>query len=662
MIRPSIRSLAVAIWFGVTWVDAGEATQTSPGYGHLTPMQVGILANKSQPTTLPAFSFDLPAGPSLTEAQRQAQLDAGKTVLPLVAKAFAAGAASAVIPPGDYRFGKETWGPAGPIYPLEFANLRRDAEHPFTIDASGATLWFDLGEDQTAACHFCVAFKDCSNVVFRGATIDRGSRGNIEGCITQFDAPNRRIEIALSPGVTVPGTFNGDMNQRLLPFKADGRFCAPLYALQSGGVHLKYRGITPGSMAGRSWVTMDDTALLDTIRDPDWLAAYGDLGILRVGDGLSCIYTTAVAISLTRSANLTMQGLRVHAAKSMGEELGGFGAHLWKECYFGPRPGTSQWQGGDGFMFNATRHGTTFDNVTIIHSTDDPANIHGYWSEVAAVDGSRITFGAAANHDNVPAGSGDGNARGLPVAVVADDRVRFFDRDSARELGTATVMAIADKRTVILDHPVTVQPGTIVEWPDHQCAGWTIQNCTWQDNYQRLMIQSGPGMVRNCTFTRLGSLVELNSVFCGIEGGVAHDITITDNVFSDVAPQPHGTTIGIYFRPYQHPQARIIRGLTITGNTIIRPGSQAITLEDVDGAVIAHNRIVDAVRQSVLARPKDQHLRQAIQLRNCAKVEVRGNLLSDPGRYTVADPRTGSGILGVDAASGGVTLDGTALR
>ncbi len=38
------------------------------------------------------------------------------------------------------------------------------------------------------------------------------------------------------------------------------------------------------------------------------------------------------------------------------------------------------------------------------------------------------------------------------------------------------------------------------EWLDHECAGWLVQNCHWEDNFQRLLIMSGPGTVRNCTF------------------------------------------------------------------------------------------------------------------------------------------------------------------
>ncbi len=215
----------------------------------------------------PPFRFDAPAGPQFSEAEKQSQRDKGAGVVPLVRKAFDEGAVSVKIPPGDYRFGKERWGRDGVIYPLEFSNLLRDDEHRFTIDATGATFWFDLPDEQAPTCHFCIGFKDCRNVTFKGATIDRASRGHVEGRITQLDFPNNRIELQLSPGISVPAIFNDKLEQRVIPFKADGTFCAPLYALQAGGVHLKYKRISPATAEGRCWVVMGDTKLLDTIRD-----------------------------------------------------------------------------------------------------------------------------------------------------------------------------------------------------------------------------------------------------------------------------------------------------------------------------------------------------------------------------------------------------------
>ena len=528
----------------------------------------------------PPFRFDAPPGPQFSEAEKQTQRDKGAGVVPLVRKAFEAGAESVTIPPGDYRFGKERWGRDGVIYPLEFSDLQRDDDHPFTIDATGATFWFDLPDDQAPTCHFCIGFKDCRNIIFKGATIDRATRGHVEGRITQFDFANNRIELQLSPGITVPATFNDKLEQRVIPFKADGTFCAPLYALQAGGVHLKYKQISPATAEGRCWVTMGDTKLLDTIRDT---------GLLRVGDGLSCVYTVTSSLELVRSGKLTMDGIRVYAAKAWGAEYGGYGAHVWRNCYFGPRPGTSQWQGGEGFMFNATRHGTTLDGVVIRHTTDDIANFHGYWGHIESLAGNRVTF----------KGSGEFDRTVLRDAAPGD-RLLFRDRNTGQPLGEARV-AGTEGRVVIADRPVAAFTNAIVEWPDHACAGWRVLRCDFQDNYQRLLIQSGPGTVSNCLFARQGCGIEINSDFPYVEGGVAHDITITDNTFVDVNPQPGGAAISMHTHTYNG-GAPPFSNIVITGNTFIRPGSAAIRLDSFHGGVIAGNRFEQTTQPPIVLK------------------------------------------------------------
>ena len=318
------------------------------------------------------------------------------------------------------------------------------------------------------------------------------------------------------------------------------------------------------------------------MQDPKLLDAIRAGGLLGVGDGLSCVYTVTSALELVRSSNLTIDGVHVYAAKAWGAEHDGDGGHVWKHCYFGPRPGTSQWQGGEGFMFNATRHGTTLDDVTICHTTDDTANFHGYWSPVASV--------AEANH--VTFGTNEETRRALPLGLEVGDAVIFCARSSGDLLGRAKVTAI-DADTVTLDQPTARFAQAIAEWPDHECAGWLVRNCDWHDNYQRLLIQSGPGTVRNCRFTRFGSSIELNSVMPYVEGGVPHDITIDGNAFTDLSPQPGGAAITVYAHAFQRDQAPTLRNITITGNSFNQPNNQAIVLTHVDGGLISNNRFSD---------------------------------------------------------------------
>jgi hypothetical protein len=583
---------------------------------YLTESQRQVLAAPARTRVDDRFSFSFPAGPQFTPEQKQAQCEAGKRVIPMVLKAFETGAPSVRIPPGDYRFGPEHWGPDGVIYPLEFSDLQRGPGNPFVIDGSGATFWFDLPDDQAPTAHFCVGFIRCRNVIFRGATLDRGTRGHVEGRITAFDFKDNRIQLELSPGVSLPVKFSGELEQRVVPFKADGTFCAPLYALQAGGTRLKYRTITADPVENRCWVVMEDPALLQTIRDPGWLSAYGEQGVLRVGDGLSCVYTVSAAVELLESESLTMDGLTVHVSKGGGAEWGGRGGHLWKNCYFGPRPGTSQWQGAEGFLFSATGHGTTLDHVTIRHTADDTVNCHGYWGMIESLAGNRIAFGKSGEFD-----------RTVMKDAAVGDGLLFHDKTSGRYLGAATVTGI-DGRTFMLDRPVDVFTNAIVEFPGHACAGWTIQNCEWQDNYQRLLVQSGPGTVRNCSFARQGSSLELNSVMPYVEGGIPRDITIANNIFADVAPLPHGSAINVYAHTFLRANAPALRNIQVVGNHFSGCAERAISLDSVEGGLIVSNRIER--RKGGSANSTNKPLVEgAISTTRSANIRVEANVLNE---------------------------------
>jgi len=609
---------------------------------HLSPHQRVILKSQSPPPMDAKFSFDAPGGPQFTDAEKQAQRERGKGVLPMVIKAFESAATEVRIPAGDYRFGQERYAGTKVIYPLGFENLQRDAEHPFVIDATDATFWFDLDDQQRPPGHHCVGFRNCRNIVLRGAVIDRGTRGCIEGRITRIDHTGNRFEIQPSPGIVVPNTYKGGEEQRLLPFKSDGRFCAPLYDLQPGIRKLRYKNITP-STAGRYWINMEDPNLMERIQDPNWERVYGDPGVVRVGDGLSCLYTTAWAIALEDSGNITLHGVNVYVSKGGAMESGGEGAHLWKDCYFGPRPGTSQWKGADGYLCRSTRYGSTLDNVTIRNTADDPQNFHGIWGRVKAVAGNQITL-----ETNAALRLTLTNAR-------PGDRLRFIHRKSGIMLGEAKLTAHKDFQ-LTLDQDATPFAESQAEWLDHECAGWVVQNCRWEDNFQRLLIMSGPGTVRGCTFTRMGSNISLNTGM-GLVGGIPSDITIADNTFIDVNPRPHGASIEARAHNAQGKDGiPPIERLIITGNTFTRSGGPALNLIGIKDSRIENNRIDSPLRAAVLASPGDKADRQAIVLRNSTGVDFKGNTLTDPEGHTQPDANSQSPLLGLEYTRA-ITLD-----
>ncbi len=619
------------------------ALPSAAAHEALSPLQRALIESKSPPPMDAAFSFDAPAGPQFTEAEKEAQIELGKGVMPMVMKAFNSGAGEVRIPPGDYRFGQERYQGAKAIFPLGFENMQRDADHPFVIDATGATFWFDLDDKQMPPGHRCVGFRNCRNLVLRGAIIDRGTRGCIEGRITRIDRKGNRFEIQPSPGIVVPASYKGGDEQRLFPFKSDGRFCVPLYDLQAGVRKLRYKDITP-STEGRYWINMQEPDLMERIHDANWEHAYGDLGVVRVGDGLSCLYTSAGSIVLDESANITLHRVSVYVAKGGPSESGGDGAHLWKDCYFGPRPGTCQWKGADGFLCRSTRYGSTLDNVTIRHTADDLQNFHGIWGKVKAVSGNQVTL--EANPSLRPTLN---NAR-------PGDRLRFIHRKTGVFLGEAKLNALKDSM-LTLDQNATPFAEAQAEWLDHECAGWVVQNCRWEDNFQRLLIMSGPGTVRDCIFTRMGSNISLNTGM-GLVGGIPSGITITGNTFIDVNSRPHGAAIDAHAHNAQGKNGTPpIERLVISGNSFTRSGGPAMNLIGIKESRIENNRIDSPLRATVLARPEDETERQAIILRHSTDVEVKGNTLVDSEKHTQADATSKSDLLGLEATKE-ITLDG----
>ena len=160
----------------------------------------------------------------------------------------------------------------------------------------------------------------------------------------------------------------------------------------------------------------------------------------------------------------------------------------------------------------------------------------------------------------------------------------------------------SEGESFIADRPVAAFADAIVERPDHECAGWTIRRCIFEDNYRRLLIQSGPGMVSDCVFRRQGSGIELNSVMPYVEGGVPHDIRIEKNVFTDVNPQPGGAVVSCYAHTFQRDKFPMMRNINITGNTFTHPSETVINLTGVYGGVIAGNHFSNSRRPVHLNR------------------------------------------------------------
>ena len=558
---------------------------------------------------MPSYSFDAPPGPQFDEAEKELQRKRAREVMFLVRERFDAGRDSVVLPPGDYRFENSSRNKRGRIYSIEFRNMKRPEEKPFRIVAAGVTFWFELPMDQTPTCHFPVGFVDCENLTIEGLTVDRDPKGCMEGRIAKIDPENNRMEIVANSGTSILTEFSDHTEQRLLPYNADGTFCAALYALQHRAPgRLKYRNIEPSDKPGYYWVNLHEKSeLMKVNADPLWYETYGEAGTLQVGDGLSLIYTTTWVFTLERCTGLKFIGVNNYIAKGCVHAAYGGGGHLWKDYYSGPRPGTNQWTGGDGIMAGRSPKGSVFDGVTMRHTTDDPFNIHAYWGIVEQVEGRNIVQ----KNDKMP--------------VEIGDKLNFYDKTTGKSLGTARVEAI-DGRKLRLDGDACVFNGAVIDNPRCQEQNTVIRNCRITDSYQRILIQGAHGaVIRDNRFERLGSGLELHSNwFAENEGGFCRNIVVEDNFFIDVANAPDAATIRVGFDPLdKRSKTRSVENIMIRNNTFVNSGKHAILFSKVRRGEISGNRFVDVGRaHGLLGNSTSKEKSQAIRLDRCVEIEI----------------------------------------
>jgi hypothetical protein len=559
------------------------------------------------------FSFDLPAGPQFTEAEKVEQRAKGAQVVKMVRKVFESGAESVTLAPGDYRFGQETWDKDGPVYALDFRGMKRGAAKPFRILAHGVTFWFDLPPDPWPSNHFALGFVDCSQVTLEGATLDRDPRGCMEGRITQIDTEGNRIEIEATQGTLDLTKAGGITSGRLVPFNGDGTFCAAFYSFQvSSQAGLNFSRVEPGTAQGRFWVVLDaKSELLKANSDPAWMRAYGTSGTLQVGDGLCLIRTSTTAIGVIGCTGMQFIGVSNYITKGCLLEARGGGGHLWKDCYFGPRPGICHWQGSDGFLSGCMERGSTLDGCTMLHTTDDLINFNGLWGYVEKVSGRTITL-----------------HRDSEMPAQPGDRLQFYDAQTGAPLGSAVVES-AKHLELTLDRDAAPLAQAVAENPRWQNNGWEVRDCDFRDCYQRFLIQgSHGGTLRNCRFTRIGSgIVLASNFFTRNEGGICHGIRILDNVFEDVAIHPDGVALAAGFQSLNNAASTpLLSDLTVQGNRFTNSGRRAIEFSLVNGGSIKGNTFENSGKsRSLSGKTSPQEDSQPVLLKQCRDIVVKDN-------------------------------------
>jgi hypothetical protein len=597
----------------------------------------------SYPNAYQPYSMTNPSGkPNFTAGQIAAQKINGEYYRnQIIAAAQNLSMSEYTIPAGNYGFAQSTYYKNAATFGFLLDGIKRPENNPFTIKAQGVTFWFDIMSAPAPTWGRAVYFNNCENIILEGLTIDTYERNAIEGSLSAIDIPNNRIEITLLDGtfndeakiLAYPATFGGGGSQsRIIPIKPDGNLIAPLYNINDtwGPEYLFINGITK-SATNKYWLNMRSNVLLNTIFTTNWLNAYGNEGTLQLGDGICLLYGVMGGVVVDNSKQITIKDTNCYIAKASIFEGGGYGNHKWINVHFSPRPGTNQILGGGENMSEGLRVGSLYDNCYFGLTSDDAINIHGFWGQALNINGNTTIF------NRVPSG------------VAVGDIIEIYNNKNGALVYSYTISGIngavdtdinGNRQNVAVTFTQTPDPSIVSQnadlWARYtsaECAGWVVRNCVFESNYQRILIQSGPGLFENNIVNSMGSGLHLYGNFYSYEGGFLNNITIQNNVFLNSSLSPNSPPIILEFTNMTT-QTQWPTDISILDNLFVNAGGEAIRLKNAKNILIEGNIVTNPLVFTALAIPASPRATKVFTGSNVSNVTIKDNYLYEKSLYT----------------------------
>jgi hypothetical protein len=226
------------------------------------------------------------------------------------------------------------------------------------------------------------------------------------------------------------------------------------------------------------------------------------------------------------------------------------------------------------YMFNGTRVGSTLDGVSIASASDDEINIHGYWGEPYNVSGKSIDM------------KFDGY-------LVAGDVAEFYS-GSGSLVARCTLAKAPEGTKFTFNEEVPINAAKLkVRFPAVECDGWTIKNCTFMNNYQRILIQTGSGTFENNKIFNMGHTMSISNTYNYVEGGVLGDIVFRNNLFVNSSNSPE---LNLFSIAQNSEWNGVVLGgrIDISGNMFIGCG-RVLWAKNMEGITVDNNTFIEPV-------------------------------------------------------------------
>ncbi len=516
-----------------------------------------------------------------TEADMEAQRAAAGKLVEDLAAAVAAGEKRFVIPPGQYRFG-----PGGPESLL--IKKAKDLE----IDATGVTFWLYPFQRVDG-----VRLEECENVAIEGLTIDYYPLPYPQGVVTEINPGAGYFEFRLDPGYPSPLDIRGaSANAKIVHF-------TPAGDLLTSRLDWVKKVIDSGD--GRFRV----------FPKSGW--AYRIPGAVGTGTRIALAdRAMRMAVNVSNSSHCELRDITVYASPHMAfTEFLGEGGHSYRNCRVIRRPGSNRLLANNADVFHSVgvEKGPTIEQCEFSFAADDLVNVHGLLGlalsqpadtqvEVISQAGTQPSVGGEIRLYDPETFTLRSKARITAVARVdAPDRKKAAESLLSSE-GVA-FMRPAIISLVTLDRDVAASRRDYVVEDSRVANGTIIRNNSFHDCYTRgILLKCVGGRIENNRIDNMGISsigVALDAHF--MEAPSPSDIVITGNVITRngfcnyISATGWNYLIGAISVTNELggglPEAPVMSGIRVIGNTIRDSASIGILMTNVTGGEITGNTI-----------------------------------------------------------------------
>ena len=541
-----------------------------------------------------------------------------------------AGEKKVIVPPGIYRLPRIEGSP----WHLLFKDLK-----DLKIVATGAIFVFE-GRDRRS-----IHFDNCEGVTFTGATLLRDIPPFSQGKIEVIAQNRKSVDIRVDKG------YPEDLD--------DTRYFPriPVINLFQEGTR-KLKPVVPDLY----------TKKVERLRPGLFRFFFNEAAPpaipLAIGDSAAWRGPSGGDIDIWECSHMLLKDITIKNGTGIAfMELCGEGDNHYRHCVitYAPAPKSAVDQpllacGTDGFHSASMRHGPTLEDCHFEGLDDDSVNIHGTYALLMGSRDRSIVVDWRTPHSA---------GRTLLAMGRPGDPLRFYNKKGAlsgiakivsakpkpdyiaKDLGAINSRTFSDRSKavyweVVLDHPVTGEPGGMVANPNQDSEGFAILNCTFRNSRAHgLFIRAGQGLIKGCTINGIlmGGIViapELNS---WNEADFASNVVMEKNTIENVGLGTQCWNSGVTVAGFEYggfvPLPGGHRNIVIRNNLFKANRGPNLVITSAIGVKVVNNQFVRPMDEPAfhLEHNGIDNIGALIWMRNADQVSFEHNVVTAPGSY-----------------------------